>query len=618
MVATLMVLFVACVFFISGKVRSDLVAICALLTLLILGILTPAEALAGFSNSVVIMMIALFIVGGGIFQTGLAKMISKKMLKFAGTSEPRLLITVILVTALLGAFVSNTGTVAVMLPIVVSLAMSAHIHPARLLMPLAFASSFGGMLTLIGTPPNLVIQDILESNGYESLSFFSFTPTGIVILVTGSIALVFLRRFLPKHEESELQRENGNSLRDLARKYQLSNNLYRVKVGKDSPLCTKKLSELAISSTYGINIIEIRRKSSPKNQFFKTLNQEVAGPDTVIDEGDILYINALFTNAKKFADDHLLDMLTKQEMEKKGNGHEGEHYATNDVGIAEVMLTPNSRLIGKLVKESGFREKYRINILGIQRKEQLILQNLKDEKIRFGDCLLVQGFWKDIARLAEEREDYVVVGEPLEESRKVTLAHKAPIAAGILLLMIALLVTEIVPAVAAVLIAAVLMVVFGCVRGMEEAYKTINWESVVLIGAMIPMSTAIENTGAAEMISNGLVQFLGQYGPLALLAGIYFLASILTVFISNTACALLIAPIALTTALHLQVSPYPFLFAVAIASSLAFATPFGTPPNAMVMSAGRYRFIDYVKVGLPLQLIIGVVIVFVLPFIFPF
>lgn len=618
MIATLIILAIASVLFMTGKVRSDLVAICALLLLIILGILTPDEALSGFSNSIVIMMVGLFIVGGGIFQTGLAKMVSKKLLKLAGTNETRLLITIILATSFVGAFVSNTGTVAVMLPIVVSLALSANLHPARLLMPLAFASSFGGMLTLIGTAPNLVIQNTLTSAGFEPLTFFSFTPIGIIVVVTGTIALLFLRRFLPKHEEEGLQQNNGSSLKELARKYQLSNNLYRVKVGKNSLVCSKKLSELAIATHYGVNVIELRRKSSPKNQFFKTINQEVAGPETVIEEGDILYINGTFANTKRFADDYHLTLLTQQEMEKKANGHEAEHYATNDVGIAEVMLSPNSRLIGKLVKQSGFREKYRINILGIQRKEQFILHNLKDEKIRFGDCLLVQGLWKDIARLAEEKEDYVVVGQPLEESRKVTSDHKAPIAAGILLMMIVLLITEMIPAVAAVLLSAVLMVIFGCVRNMEEAYKTINWESVVLIGAMIPMSIAIEKTGAAELLSNALVEFLGQYGSLVLLAGVYFVTSFLTIFISNTACAVLIAPIALSTAIQMGVSPYPFMFAVSIAASMSFASPFSTPPNALVMSAGRYRFSDYVKVGLPLQIILGVVMVLVLPFIFPF
>ncbi|WP_110930809.1 SLC13 family permease [Paenibacillus bouchesdurhonensis] len=620
MIITLIVLIAASVLFVSGKIRSDLVAIGSLIILMLLNILTPAEALSGFSNSVVIMMIGLFVVGGGIFQTGLAKMASRILLRLAGTSETRLLIMVMLVTSVIGAFVSNTGTVAVMMPVVVSLAMSAGTHPGKLLMPLAFASSLGGMLTLIGTPPNLVIQETLLQAGYKGLSFFSFTPVGIVCLLTGIIGLIFLRRFLPDHQkEGGKGKKKGRSLKELAKQYQLTQNLFRVQVGKDSPIQSKTLLELDISAKFEVNVIEIRRKISAKNQFFKTINQEIAGPGTVIHEDDILYVNGTFERAEQFAQHYGLILLDHHVPERSGAQLEqSEQYATSEVGIAEVMLTPNSSLIGRLVKDSRFREKYRVNILGIQRKEQYLLHNLKEDRMKFGDALLVQGTWKDIALLAADQANVVVVGQPIEESRKVTMDIKAPIAAGIMLLMVVLLITELVPAVVAVMIAAVLMVVFGCVRNMEEAYKSINWESIVLIGGMIPMSTAIEKTGAAALLSEGLVSTLGGYGPIALLAGVYFTTSLLTMFISNTACAVLFAPIALTAAIQLGVSPYPYLFAVSIGASMCFASPFSTPPNALVMSAGRYKFSHYIKVGLPLQVLIGVVMVAVLPLFFPF
>lgn len=617
MIITLSVLAVASVLFMSGKVRSDMVAIGVLMVLMLTDILSPAEALSGFSNSVVIMMIGLFVVGGGIFQTGLAKMASGKLLKLGGGSETRLLIMIMLVTSLIGGFVSNTGTVAVMLPIVVSLAYSAEINPGRLLMPLAFASSLGGMLTLIGTPPNLVIQETLINAGYERLSFFAFLPIGLVCLATGILAISFLRRYLPSNEEGRTGNQDGRSLRELAKQYRLTQNLYRIQVGADSSIRSKTLRELDIPARFEINIIEIRRKMSAKNQFFKTINQEIAGPGTVIEEEDILYVNGPFERASEFAETYGLVMLDQGVPEHRKHAEESQ-YATSDVGIAEVMLTPSSRLIGRLVKHSGFREKYRVNILGIQRKEQYLLHHLKEEKMRFGDALLVQGTWKDIALLAAEQTDVVVVGQPAEESRKLTMDHKAPIAAGIMLLMVILLVTEWIPAVASVMIAAVLMVVFGCVRNMEEAYKTVNWESIVLIGGMIPMSIAIEKTGAATLISDMLVHSLGSYGSLALLAGVYFTTSLLTLFISNTACAVLFAPIALSAAIQMGASPYPFLFAVSIGASMCFASPFSTPPNALVMSAGRYKFSHYVKVGLPLQLTIGLVMMAVLPLFFPF
>jgi di/tricarboxylate transporter len=616
MVLTLATLAVASALFISGKVRSDIVAIGALIVLMLFNVLTPAEALSGFSNSVVIMMIGLFVVGGGIFQTGLAKMASNKLMQLAGKNETRLLFMVMLVTAIFGAFVSNTGTVAVMMPIVVSLALNAQTNPGRLLMPLAFASSMGGMMTIIGTPPNLVIQDTLVNAGYGSLSFFSFTPVGIVCLVTGMLAMFFLRRFLPKNDGKEGDVKEGPSLQQLAQKYQLSQNLFRIQVGEHSLIRSKTLRELDIPALFELNVIEIRRKISAKNQFFKTINQEIAGPETVIQEGDILYLHGSFERAQQFAETYELALLDRQVPERQPAV--GEQYATTDVGIAEVMLTPNSTLIGRLVKHSGFREKYRVNILGIQRKEQYLLHNLKEEKMRFGDALLVQGTWKDISLLASEQDNVVVVGQPKEQSLKLTADNKAPIAAGIMLLMVLLLVTDLIPAVASVMIAAVLMVVFRCVRNMEEAYKTVNWESIVLIGGMIPMSIAIEKTGAAGMLSSGLVGSLGGYGPAALLAGVYFATSILTLFISNTACAVLLAPIAMAAAIQLGVSPYPFMFAVSVGASMCFASPFSTPPNALVMSAGRYRFSHYVKVGLPLQIVMGLVMIVALPIIFPF
>lgn len=616
MIITVVILALASFLFVTGIVRPDLVAISAMILLMLLGILTPEEALSGFSSPIVMMMIGLFIVGGGIFQTGLAKQASRKLLALAGTNETTLLITVMVVTAAFGTMVSNTGTVAVLMPVVVSLAMNAGISPGRLLMPMAFASSFGGITTLIGTSPNLVIQETLISAGFEKLSFFSFTPTGLLSLLVGIICLLFLRRFLPK-KGPDKKRRGGRPLGELARKYQLSDNLFRAKVCAMSPLRSKTLNELNVSGRFDLNVIEIRRKTSLKNQFLKTIEQEVAGPATVLEEGDILYIHGTFDQVRQFAKEHGLTLLDRRVPEDRQPA-EAEQYATALVGIAEVMLTPGSRLIGKLVEQSGFREKYRVNILGIQRKDRLLLHNLKDEKMAFGDVLLVQGSWRDIALLSAEQDDYVVIGQPDEESRKVTMDNKAPIAVTIMVVMVALLVTELVPSVVAIMIAAVLMVFMGCVRTMEDAYKAIKWESVILIGGMLPMSIAIEKTGIAELLSNSLASSLGSYGPVALLAGVYFSTSVLTLFISNTICAVLLAPIALNSAMQLGVSPYPFMFAVSIGASMCFASPFSTPPNALVMSAGRYKFSDYIKVGLPLQVVMGIVMVIVLPLFFPF
>ena len=621
LITTVVILVLAAVFFVNGKVRSDVVALCALAALLIFHVLTPEEALSGFSNSVVIMMIGLFVVGGAIFQTGLAKMISSRILNLAGKSELRLFVLVMLVTAAIGAFVSNTGTVALMLPIVVSLAASANINSGRLLMPLAFASSMGGMMTLIGTPPNLVIQNALTDAGYEPLSFFSFLPVGVICVTVGTLVLLPLSKwFLSKRGSGEGKgnAHAGKSLKQLVKEYGLSSNLFRLKVPKNAPLEGKNIIELDIRRKYDLNILEVRRGDVSQHRFLKTITQKLADPNTVLEAEDILYIKGNFDRVKRLANDYCLEMLDEHATEEADRTDISLDFY--DIGIAEILLMPMSSVINRTVKEIGFRDKFNVNVLGIRRKTDYLLQNLGDERIYAGDVVLVQGTWDNISRLSREDADWVVLGQPLDEATRVTLDYKAPVAAVIMLLMIVMMVFDFIPVapVTAVMIAGILMVLTGCFRNVEAAYKTINWESIVLIAAMLPMSLALEKTGASEYLSGCLVSGLGVYGPLALMAGIYFTTSLMTMFISNTATAVLMSPIAVQSALQIEASPVPFLFAVTLGASMCFASPFSTPPNALVMPAGQYTFRDYIKVGLPLQIIMGIVMVLVLPLLFPF
>ena len=616
MFLTLIILAVTAAFFAVGKIRSDVVALCALILLMAFGILTPDEALSGFSNSVVIMMVGLFVVGGAIFQTGLAKMISGRIMKLAGDSELRLFLLVMAVTSAIGAFVSNTGTVALMLPIVVSLAAKAKVEAGRLLMPLAFASSMGGMLTLIGTPPNLVIQDALTAEGYESLSFFSFTPVGLVCIAVGVVVLLPLSRMFlgKKGRADEGGRMKAKSLEQLVSEYRLADNLSRYMVGRGSSMAGKTMAELDIRNRYGLSVLELRRVTTRQKGLIRNVSQVPAGPKTVVQEGDVIYLTGEKEQAVRLAADYSLSTPPK---DAAAGDDRLDFY---DIGMAEIVLLPASSLVGRQVSEAGFRLKYGVNIMGIRRKGEYIMDGLAAVRLHAGDVLLVQGTWASISRLGNEEENWVVLGQPLEEAAKVTLDYKAPLAACIMLLMVAMMVFDFIPVapVTAVMIAAVLMVLTGCFRSVEAAYKTINWESVVLIAAMMPMSVALEKTGASAAISHTLVSGLGGYGSYVLLAGIYFTTSLLTMFISNTATAVLMAPIAFASATEVGLSPYPFLFAVALGASMCFASPFSTPPNALVMQAGRYTFMDYVKVGLPLQIIMGVVMVFVLPLMFPF
>ena len=619
MLTTLIILALSAVFFVSGKVRSDIVALCSLIALLVFHILTPEEALSGFSNSVVVMMVGLFVVGGAIFQTGLAKMISSRLLKLAGKSELKLFLLVMIATSAIGAFVSNTGTVALMLPIVVSLALNAGTQPARLLMPLAFASSMGGMMTLIGTPPNLIIDEVLTNAGYEPLAFFSFLPVGLLCVLTGIVVLLPLTRwFLSKKQDRSEQAATGKSLNELVKEYGLSNNLFRLRAATTSGIVGQTILALDVRRRYGLNILEVRRGEASQHRFLKTVTQRLASADTVVAAGDVLYINGHAADVERFVKDYALELMDGHETEMAS--HTDNRLDFYDIGIAEILLTPSSDIVNQRVKEAGFRDKFNVNVLGIRRKKEYLLQDLGRERMHSGDVLLVQGTWQDIARLSNESSDWVVLGQPLEEAAKVTLDYKAPVAALIMLLMVAMMVFDFIPVapVTAVMIAAMLLVLTGCFRNVEAAYKTINWETIMLFAGMLPMSIALEKTGASEYISDTLVSGLGSYGPLALMAGIYFTTSLLTMFISNTVTAVLMAPIALQSALQIGVSPVPFLFAVTVAASMCFASPFSTPPNALVMPAGQYTFMDYIKVGLPLQIIMGVVMVFALPLLFPF
>ena len=613
MIITLGILAVSIVLFVWGIIRSDLVALCSLIALALFSVLTPQEALAGFSSPVTVMMVCVFIVSGAIFRTGLTEMVSRKILALAGASQMRIYLLIMLATASIGAFVSNTGTVALMMPIVVSMAATAGISVRRFLMPLAFVSSMGGMLTLIGTPPNLVISDVLQKAGYGPLSFFSFLPVGLVCVAFGVIAMAPLSKLLEEKESGKKPHSRSNkSLHELAREYQLTQNMSQVRVLAHSAIVHTTLQVLALPQRYALSVAAVVRPRE-RRLFTKTRQRTAADHDTVLHAGDILQIIGALEKVQQFAEENSLEVL---DADHAVADHETLRFDT--IGIAELVLLSTSRMVNVPVKNSRFRERRHCTILGIQREHRYILQDLKDEKLRPGDMLLVQGTWEDIAKLGDETGEWVVVGQPLKAASSLVLDEKAPVAGIILVGMILAMALDVLPASIAVMVAALAMVFTGCLRNAEEAYAAINWEGVVLVAAMLPMATAVEKTGLTALLSGALASGLGSHSPEMLLAGIYLATSVLTLFISNTATAVLFAPIAMQAALSMGVSPYPFLFAVTVAASMCFASPFSTAPNALVMSAGRYAFSDYIKVKLPLQIAFGIVITLILPLIFPF
>ncbi len=629
MTITLIILIITVAMFIWGRVRADIVALTALAALLVLGILTPAEALAGFSSPIVIMMIGLFVVGGAIMQTGLAKLTGNKLMALSRGNETVTFLLVMLVTSFIGAFVSNTGTVALMMPIIMSLAAGSGMQSSRFLMPLAFAGSLGGMLTLIGTPPNLVIDEVLTEAGFKPLAFFSFFPVGIIVIAIGIIVLMPLSKIFLSQKQNGKKKSNSKSLDDLVDEYQLLDNLHRYIVpskrtaaaidenGQMMDIVGKTLKDLSIQKKYGVSIIEIRNEKKSRLGLVKDVNQNMAKSSSTIAVHDTLFIMGDEEKIERFAQDYDLRKMKDVKI---------DFY---DLGLTEIVVMPTSNFAGLRIGDANLRKRFGINVLGVKRGgsssdgkvgKEYITDNLIATKLHVGDMLLVQGEWTNLAHLTADTTNWVVLDQPEKTADKVLLDYKAPVAAAIMLLMIAMMVFDFIPVapVTAVIIAGLLTVFAGCFRNVEAAYKTINWESIVLIAAMMPMSTALEKTGASALVSQGLVDSLGSMGPTALLAGIYFTTSLMTMFISNTATAVLMAPIALVAAQQVGVSPYSFLFAVTLGASMCFASPFSTPPNALVMKAGGYTFMDYVKVGLPLQIIIGVVMTFVLPLLFPY
>ena len=608
-----LILLATTVCFAIPRFRSDIVALCSLLALFLAGILTVPEALAGFSSTVVVMLAALFIVGEGISQTGLAGKAGNLLVKLTGNSEFRMLTFVKLLVAVLGCFISNTGTVAILMPVVVSLSLKMNIHPGKLLMPLAFGASMGGALTLIGTAPNLLAREALINNGFPGLSFFDFTPIGLIILFTGIVYMWFIgRRWLDKPYEEKSKIADTINVSELLRQYQIDANLHYIQVPNDHAIVGKTLKELKWPSQYHVTVLKVRKKATAKGFPFISgsgFTQVLAEPTYELEAEDVLLLYADATSMQKLTEETGLETISRDLV---------ECLQIQEANIAEVILTPQSSFINQSLRDINFRDKYGLTVLAIKcRHHGTKLPSAQDE-LDYGDAMLVYGKWKNIDLLAKEKSDLVVICREATAPETAFSLVRAVLAGAVLLWMIAMLVFEWIPAVITVIIAGLLMVLTGSVRSAEKAYRAVNWQIVILIACMLPMATALENTGGVAFIADSITGALGGAGPIAVMAALYVTTSIFGVFISNTATAVLFLPVAILAAYEVGVSPLPFVMAVTYAASMSFATPVSTPPNAMVMVAGKYKFIDYMKVGIPLQFVVGLVIILVLPLFFPF
>ncbi|WP_312598368.1 SLC13 family permease [Stutzerimonas nitrititolerans] len=603
----LLVLFLlaSCVgLFVINKPRMDVVALLAMVALPLSGVIGVNEALAGFSDPSVVLIAALFVIGNGLVRTGIAYRLGDWLMRSAGSSETRLLVLLMLAVAGLGSVMSSTGVVAIFIPVVLSIAARMKVSSRRLMMPLAFAGLISGMLTLVATPPNMVVHSELRRAGLDGFAFFSFAPIGLAILVLGIGYMLLARRWLGGDTVQEVAAEQRDTLDILAQRYRLPERERRLRVLPGSVLANQALDELKLRSQYGINVIAIERQYKFRKQLL------IATGNTELFVGDVLLVDLASPAIGLLGAYEELGVESLQ----LSDSYYGDY--SRELGLAEVALPPDSRLPGKTIQELGFRSTYKLNVVGVRRNHQALQGLLVDEKLKPADTLLVAGSWKHIHRLQGLSRDFLVLSLPAEIDDVAPAANQAPFALLGLAVMVGLMVSGLVPNVLAALIGCLVMGLFRCID-MDSAYKAIHWQSLVLIVGMLPFALALEKTGGIALAVSGLIGLFGDAGPHALLACLFLLTAVIGLFISNTATAVLMAPVAISTATQLGASPYPFAMIVALAASAAFMTPISSPVNTLVLGPGQYRFADFVRVGVPFTLLVMLVSVLLVPWLFP-
>lgn len=602
----LSLLAIAVVLFATGKVRMDAIALMVIVAFVLSGTLTLNEAFSGFSDPNVILIAALFIIGDGLVRTGVATKMGAWLVSVAGNSETKMLIYLMLTVAGLGAFMSSTGVVAIFIPVVLSVSARMNTSPSRLMMPLSFAGLISGMMTLVATPPNLVVNSELLREGLHGFSFFSVTPIGLVVLILGIVYMLAVR-FMLKTDNGDSARDGRkrSTFRDLIREYHLTGRAHRLAIRPGSPMIGQRLDDLKLRERYCANVIGVER--------WRRFRRVIVNVNGVSEfrARDVLLIDmsASDVDLRQFCGEQMLEPMVLR----------GEYFADQalDVGMAEVALIPDSEMIGKTVREIAFRTRFGLNIVGMKRDGKAMDGSVVDEPLQLGDILLVVGNWRQIALLAKRGRDFVVLNMPVEVDDASPAHSQAPHAIFCLVLMVALMLTDEIPNPIAAIIACLLMGKFRCINA-ESAYKAIHWPSIILIVGMMPFALALQKTGGVDLVVKGLMDVAGGEGPYLMLGCLFVMCAAIGLFISNTATAVLMAPIALAAAKSMGVSPYPFAMVVAMAASAAFMTPVSSPVNTLVLGPGKYSFSDFVKIGVPFTILVMVVCVLLIPVLFPF
>ena len=585
---TLGIILMAIVLFATEKIRVDLVALIVLLTVSVTGLVSKEEVFLGFANPAVITIWAVYIVSGGLFNTGVADILGSVILRLSGSSEARLIAVIMLVCGTMSAFMNNVGAVAVLMPAVIGIARKTNIPVSKLLIPLAFSSLLGGKMTLIGTPANILAQGILTARGLPSFSFFEITPMGILVLATGVIYMVFIGRHLLPVRETADDPQAAKLLRDY---------IGEARVSTESPLIGKNLYQSNLGSEYDLSVLSIIRDGNLINSLHR---------DIVIEEKDHLILRGSAQNLLIASEELNLKIQTDQE-------YELADLDTKQSNIFEATLAPRSTMVDRTLKEVQFRDRFGFMALAIWRQGEVLTEHLRDVKLQFGDALLLQGPPGRVRALQEGNEFLVL--EPVEFKR--SQRNKAPLAAGIMLLVITLAIFTNIGIATAMVMGSVAMVLTGCLT-MDEAYESIDWRTVFLVGGMLSLGIAMENSGTANFLADHILNALGDYGPLGLLAGIYILSALITQPMSNAAAVVLMVPIAIDTAFGIEANHLTFTMAVVIGAATSFLSPVGHKANVLVFGPGGYRFFDYTRVGFLLTIALFIVSMIFLPILWPF
>lgn len=598
----LVLLGAAILMFAINRPRLDVVALIMLLALPFTGVLTMSEALAGFSDPNIVLIAALFVLGDGLVRTGVAQRLGDWLIVKAGDSRITLMILLMTVVAGLGATMSSTAVTAIFIPVALRIANSTGVGSGQLMMPLSFAALISGMLTLVATAPNLVVNGELERHGIEGFRFFSFTPFGLPILALGILYMCYAHRWLP--DKVEAQNAGNPNFSVWIDEYKLADREYRLRVTERSSLAGMTIEALDLRSSSGASIVAVERS----RRFSKEVLRPTAKLELAVN--DVLLID-LFANHSNIGE--LRHRFALEELPLSGS------YFTDrsqEIGMAEVLVMPTSDLLGKTIVQAKFRARFGLTVIGLRRGVVAHQGDLLNDALAVGDTLLLIGPWGDIEELQAANTDLVTIRLPAESGQVLQVPGKAPQAVICLALVVGLMVSGLIPNVQAALIGCMLMGALGCID-ITSAYRSVDWKTIVLIVGMLPFSIALERTGGVELAADGLRAITSGAGHHVMLATLFAMTALLGMFISNTATAVLMAPVAIAVANEMHASPYPFAMTVALAASTAFMTPVSSPVNTLVVAPGHYTFGDFVRVGVPFSVVVLIVCVMLVPWLLP-